>query len=323
MDANDVSGRLDIKSVSRTPARVTGSCTRSGHSVPGAVGAIGPRTPNFFLLDISVDGDFAPERSVSRPLDRARSHGRALHEPQLDGARPPFASRPDAAQTSRCRSRRRGSGTRRRTMTGSAFLLKAAGACATLAARTGRRTTTSSTTSALRPSPSRSRSSRDRSSTTSTSPSRTRAAPGSRAGKLQHRLAIASTTWTTIETRSTSGAQTARSLRATAGAHDQFRVVAVDNHGNRRVSPPRRRSTSSPPRLPVGSARGARARGSRLRRHRLDRRHRARDRPDARGRGRRSSSPAAIPIGSRRPRARSAPRSASPATCRRPRRPAS
>ncbi len=63
-DADDVSGRLDISSASDGHAgtKTVTHTIRTFAAWP--VGLIGPRTPNYFLLELSTDADPAPERSV-------------------------------------------------------------------------------------------------------------------------------------------------------------------------------------------------------------------------------------------------------------------
>jgi hypothetical protein len=58
---------------------------------------------------------------------------------------------------------------------------------------------------------------------------------GLRRWNLQHRL-LGQSAWTTIETGTAGGLRTV-SVNSVEDQDDQFRVVAVDKHGNQRVSP--------------------------------------------------------------------------------------
>lgn len=62
-DGNDVAGPLDIRSVSHSHAG-----TKLVHTIRTfsgwGVGLLGPRTPNYFLLELNTDSDRPPERSI-------------------------------------------------------------------------------------------------------------------------------------------------------------------------------------------------------------------------------------------------------------------
>lgn len=62
-DANDVAGPLDIRSASHSHAGA--KLVHTIRTFAGwGVGILGPRTPNYFLLELNTDSDRPPERSI-------------------------------------------------------------------------------------------------------------------------------------------------------------------------------------------------------------------------------------------------------------------
>jgi hypothetical protein len=235
-DVDDVAGKLDIKSISEGHAshkRVTHTIRTFG---AWGLGVIGPHTPNYFLLELSVDGDFAPERSVLVVANRGKLRA-ALFGPNsrfIAGLR---ATRPNRHSVRVFIPRRRLGNPAGYDWQAFSFFM-APGACAdTCKDRTpdhhGRLPHDLRAPKISFPQP-----------TAPTGPATDHdvifsisdtGGSGLASWSLQHRHED-ETAWT--EVADESGPQTYHQVSA-AGDVDQFRIVAVDGHGNRRVSPVR------------------------------------------------------------------------------------
>jgi hypothetical protein len=241
-DADDVAGALDIASVSQGHAskRVVHTITTFA-AWPVAI--LAPSTPNYFLLEISTDPDAAPERSVlvfssaghmvgaifgpnGRFVAQARvtrPNGKSVRI-SIPVARlgSPAAYRWQAfayfRSATACKA-----GCRDRAPNGAVRILhdlrKPTIAFPQPAAPGGTEYDVGFTVSDT-------------------------GGSGLAAWRLEHRH-VGETAWTTVATGTTPGAQSYHRVSA-AGDHDQFRVVAVDGHGNTAASP--MRTVAVPPR---------------------------------------------------------------------------
>jgi hypothetical protein len=236
-DANDGPGRLDIRWASHGHAR-----TRVVHTIstfrrwPARLLRGG--NPNLFALEISTDGDRALERVVLvfsangrmvAGVYRLRSGGRLVF------VGPASASKPNA-RTMRVSIRRSRLGNPVGYRWNGYSQYRAAGPCSGFCidrAPNSRQVLHDITDPTIRlrsfpPIPP------DVEYDVSFRVSDTGGA-GLRRWRLQHRP-LGDPTWSTVESGRTSGLKTHHHVSAEDN-DDQFRVVAVDRHGNRRVSP--------------------------------------------------------------------------------------
>jgi hypothetical protein len=234
-DADDVVGPLDIKSVSQghSGAKVVHTIRTFA---TWRVGVLAPSTPNYFLLELSTDADAAPERSVL-VFSRAGHMVGAIF-----GANGRFLAQAGVfhpnGRTVRVTIPRRRLGNPAAYRWQAFAFFRGATVC-----RTG----------CLDRAPNGSvRILHDLRKPTIAFPQ-----PGAPAGpeydvgfslsdtggsgiagwRLEHRL-LGETAWTIVATGTTAGAQTYHEV-SSPGNQDQFRVVAVDGHGNTATSPVR------------------------------------------------------------------------------------
>jgi hypothetical protein len=236
-DGNDRPGPLDIRSASHGHAGVRVVHTISTFALWRA-GLLGPGTPNLFAVEISTDGDAALERVVLIFSANGRMVARVY---RLSGGRlvlvgPATASKPNGrtVRVSIARSQL-GSPAGYRWKAHSQY--RAAGACSNFCidkAPNSRRVLhditppaialASSSFPAIAP---------DIEYDVSFGVSDAGGA-GLRRWDLQHR-AVGTSTWTTVLSGTTVGAKSFHQMSA-EDDDDEFRVVAVDRHGNTRIS---------------------------------------------------------------------------------------
>jgi hypothetical protein len=235
-DGNDRPGPLDIRSASHGHAGVRVVHTISTFALWRA-GLLGPGTPNLFAVEISTDGDAALERVVLIFSANGRMVARVY---RLSGGRlvlvgPATASKPNGrtVRVSIARSRL-GNPAGYRWKAHSQY--RAAGACRNFCidkAPNSSRVLHDITAPAIAltsfpvipP---------DVEYDVSFSVSDAGGA-GLRRWQLQHR-AFGTPTWSIVESGTTGGAKIHHRMSA-EDDDDEFRVVAVDRHGNTRVSP--------------------------------------------------------------------------------------
>jgi hypothetical protein len=235
-DPNDRPGPLDIRSASHghAGARVTHRISTFG---TWPIGLLRPSTPNLFAVEISTDSDPALERVVLISSRNGRMIADVFTLPSGDFVGSASASKPNARtlRVSILRSRL-GNPAGYRWNAFSQF--KAAGACSSFC---------------FDRAPNRGRVLHDITPPVIVLTSfpqvpedvtynvsfrvTDRGGSGLRRWTLQRRL-FGSSAWTTIRTGTAGGLRTV-AVNSVENRDDQFRVVAVDNHGNRRVSPVR------------------------------------------------------------------------------------
>ncbi|MGH3037239.1 MAG: hypothetical protein ACRDMU_08655 [Gaiellaceae bacterium] len=235
-DGNDRPGPLDIRSASHGHAGVRVVHTISTFAT-WRTGLLGPATPNLFAVEISTDGDAALERVV---LIFSRSGQMLARVYRLSGGRlvlvgPATASRPNgrAVRVSIARSRL-GNPAGYRWKAHSQY--RAPGACSNFCidkAPNSVRVLHDITAPAIALT-SFPAIAPDVEYDVSFGVSDTGGA-GLRRWQLQHRL-LGTPLWSTVATGTTGGAKSPHHV-AVENDDDEFRVVAVDRHGNTRVSP--------------------------------------------------------------------------------------
>ena len=235
-DGNDRPGPLDIRSASHGHAGVRVVHTISTFAA-WRTGLLGPGTPNLFAVEISTDGDAALERVV---LIFSRSGQMLARVYRLSSGRlvlvgPATASRPNgrSVRVSIARSRL-GSPAGYRWKAHSQY--RAPGACSNFC---------------IDKAPNSARVLHDITAPAIALTSFPEVAPdltydvsfgvsdaggsGLRRWQLQHRP-LGTSIWTTVASGTTVGAKSHQHV-SDPDDDDQFRVVAVDRHGNTRVSP--------------------------------------------------------------------------------------
>jgi hypothetical protein len=235
-DGNDRPGPLDIRSASNGHAGVRVAHTISTFAT-WRTGLLGPGTPNLFAVEISTDGDAALERVVLIFSTAGRMVARVY---RLSGGRlvlvgPATASRPNGrtVRVSIARSRL-GSPAGYRWKAHSQY--RAPGACSNFC---------------IDKAPNSGRVLHDITAPAIALTSFPVIAPdveydvsfgvsdaggaGLRRWQLQHRP-FGTPIWSTVASGTTAGAKSYHRV-SVADDDDQFRVVAVDRHGNTRVSP--------------------------------------------------------------------------------------
>jgi hypothetical protein len=237
-DANDRPGRLDIRSASHghSGARVVHTISTFGRW-PGRL--LGPNTPNLFAVEISTDGDRGLERVVLVFFQNGRMVAGVfrVRSRRLVFVGSASASKPTARSVRvSIRRSRLGTPAGYRWNAYSQFGSAASGCNLCIdRAPNSRRVLHDITdpTIALTSFPSIPPDIEyDVSFRVSD-----RGGAGLRRWQLQHRL-LGDPTWTTVESGRTGGLKSHHHV-AEEDDDDQFRVVAVDRHGNRRVSPAR------------------------------------------------------------------------------------
>jgi hypothetical protein len=234
-DGNDTPGILDISSVSHGHSAGKVSHTiRTFANWP--IGLLGPSTPNFFSLEISTDGDRAPERFVL--IFSSGGHmiaGVADTNQQFVGSA--SASRPNR-HTVRVTIRPELLGDPTGYRWQALSFYEASGGCgggcfdkAPNRTRQVLHDLRAPTVSFPQPGVPAGTSYPVGFSVSDTGGS------GLDSWRLQRRPAGA-TTWATVKSGSTAGPKTYNHVGA-QGQNRQFRVVAIDRHGNRRTSPVR------------------------------------------------------------------------------------
>lgn len=235
-DGNDRPGPLDIRSASHGHAGVRVVHTISTFAT-WRTGLLGPGTPNLFAVEISTDGDAALERVV---LIFSRNGQMLARVYRLSGGRlvlvgPATASRPNgrAVRVSIARSRL-GSPAGYRWKAHSQY--RAPGACRNFCidkAPNSRRVLHDITAPAIA-----------LTSFPAIAPDvgydvsfgvSDAGGAGLRRWELQHRP-FGTSSWSIVASGTTGGAKSHHRVSA-EDDDDQFRVVAVDRHGNARVSP--------------------------------------------------------------------------------------
>lgn len=245
-DPNDVRGKLDIRSVSQGHAG-----TRVVHTIRTfsnwRTGLLAPRTPNYLLLELNIDSDRAPERSVLVFSQSGRMVG-ALFGPRGRFIALTRVTRPNrhTVRVTIARNRLRNPGAYRWQAFAffrGANVCRGRGGCLDRAPNGGGRILHDlrrPTIAFPPPTPPASGTVEyDVGFTVSDT-----GGSGLARWRLQHRPQ-GTAAWATVVTGTDAGAQT-RHYVSTAGAQDQFRVVAVDGHGNTAASPIR--TVAVPPR---------------------------------------------------------------------------
>ena len=234
-DGNDRPGRLDIRTASQGHAgsRVTHTIRTFGRW-PTAL--LGPSTPNYLLLVLSTDSDPAPERLVLIVSSRGRLLA-AVFNPRGRLLGRAGASRPN---------RRSARVSIRRSLLGNpagyrwlAFAFfrgtgTCGGGCRDRAPNRSRvlHDLRPPTVSFPQPGVPQDTTYDVGFSVSDAGGSRTRS------WRIQNRL-FGTAPWTTVDSGTTAGPQTYQHIAAAPDQDDQFRVIAVDRHGNTTTSPVR------------------------------------------------------------------------------------